>query len=497
MSKRKHKSSPAPSSPLSDALARFQPLLSAAEFARLQTELQRPLHLSLRANPLKCPYPAQSAAEWAARYAWQLQPVPYCPAGWWVTQFQSPPSQALEHHMGHFYIQDAASMLPVELFDFAGLDAPLILDLAASPGGKTTHLISRANDRGLTIANNSSLDRIQALRIVLQNWGALTSAVAHYPGEKFGTWYPETFDRVLLDAPCSMQGLRSTEAHPMRPITAREQELLARRQLRLLQSAFQAVKVGGQVVYSTCTLAPQEDEGVLQALLDLYPGAVQLDDLTPYLPAPAPAIAEYAGLPYHPTMPRAARLWPHIYGTAGFFAARLTKLVPIESPSEPPPFRPLDKVGLASVLNRDRHTLSTQLERLYGLNLLEWLETNQVQLWQRLDKVYAFPLAFINRFSTLPVQAAGMLLGEHSPEGSFTPSHEWVSRCAGYFTTGRLILPPEQLTPWMRGEDIQGKPTTSLPVGATAIVFDEQNRLLGRAKVLSGRLKNLLPRRIL
>ncbi len=288
MAKRKQKSPSPSSSPLSDALVRFQPLLSAGEFARLQDELQRPLHLSLRANPLKCPHPAQSAAEWAARYAWELQPVPYCPAGWWVTQFQSPPSQTLEHHMGHFYIQDAASMLPVELFDFTGLDSPLILDLAASPGGKTTHLISRANDRGLTLANDSSLDRIQALRIVLQNWGALSSVVAHYPGEKFGAWYPNTFDHVLLDAPCSMQGLRSTEAHPMRPITAREQESLAKRQARLLQSAFQAVKVGGQVVYSTCTLAPQEDEGVLQALLDLYPGAVQLDELTPFCPSQPP-----------------------------------------------------------------------------------------------------------------------------------------------------------------------------------------------------------------
>lgn len=497
MAKRKQKLSAPPPSPLSESLARFQPLLSAAEFARLQAELQRPLYLSLRVNPLKCPNPSQSVLEWAARYGWQLQPVPYCPTGWWVTQFQTPPSQVLEHRLGHFYIQDAASMLPVELFDFTGLEAPLILDLAASPGGKTTHLISRAADNGLTLANDSSQDRIQALRIVLQNWGALSSAVTHFPGEKFGAWYPNTFDRVLLDAPCSMQGLRATEAHPLRTITPREQQALAKRQLRLLESAIRAVNVGGQVVYSTCTLSPEENEGVLQALLDLYPGAVQVDDLTPYLPASAPALAQFNGSAYHPAIPNAARLWPHLYGTAGFFAARLTRLTAVEGPEEMPPFRPLEKVRLVPVLNRERRALSIELERLYGFNLLEWMETRQLQLWQRLENLYVFPLAFVTHFSTLPAQAAGILLGQRSPEGDFIPSHEWVSRCASQFTSGTLTLPADQVNAWLRGEDLPGKPACDLPVGATAIILDEENRLLGRGKILSGRLKNLLSRRIL
>ena len=88
-------------------------------------------------------------------------------------------------------------MLPVELFDLKPDSDQLILDMAASPGGKTTHLISRSGDQSLVIANDSSPDRVTALRLVLQTWGAANTAVTNFPGEKFGGWFPETFDLWL------------------------------------------------------------------------------------------------------------------------------------------------------------------------------------------------------------------------------------------------------------------------------------------------------------
>ncbi len=82
------------------------------------------------------------------------------------------------------------------------------------------------------IANDSSRDRITALRLVMQSWGAINIAATQYPGEKYGAWFPETFDRVLLDAPCSMQGLRATESHGIRAISQNEILSLSRRQTR-------------------------------------------------------------------------------------------------------------------------------------------------------------------------------------------------------------------------------------------------------------------------
>jgi 16S rRNA (cytosine1407-C5)-methyltransferase len=232
-------------------LQRYQLLLPANDYAQLRAEIERPLFPALRANPLKVD-PGTALKDWAERYHWESIPVPFCPTGIQVKDSEKPISQTIEHRLGYYYIQDAASMLPVELFDFpvqgpgATSTSPLILDLAASPGGKTTHLASRTGDSGLIIANDASQSRITALRLVLHNWGAVNCAITHFPGEMYGSWYPETFDRVLLDAPCSMESLRSSESHPFRPITPTERSSLAQRQERLLESAIQSTKIGGR-----------------------------------------------------------------------------------------------------------------------------------------------------------------------------------------------------------------------------------------------------------
>ena len=498
MSKRKHsaaKLEPA-TSPLDAALGRFRPLLSVQAFASLMEELQQPLYPALRANPLKCE-PQPALQDWAGRYGWQTRPVPYCPTGRQVLSAGTPISQTLEHRLGFYYIQDAASMLPAELFDFERLESPRVLDLAASPGGKTTHLLSRTGDHGLVIANDSSQERLTALRIVLQNWGAASSAVTHFPGEKFGAWFPETFDRVLLDAPCSMQGLRAAEGHPMRSITEREQAALAHRQAGLLESALQAVKVGGQVVYSTCTLSPEEDEGVLDALLKQYPRSFAIDDLSQRLGRPAPALAADGERTFDPAVQNAARLWPQVFGTAGFFAARLTKLAPLERSlsAQEPPSRSLVRAGFEPLERRLAASLLARLNDLYGWDGVSILEQYGLELWRRGAVIYLLPQAYLAQFAAFPVQSLGLVLGEEAPDG-FVPSHEWAARFGRWLSAGIYRLPAERLPAWLRGEDIQGRPTTSLPRGSIAIVQDEEGRVLGRGKVLSGRLRNLLPRRL-
>ncbi len=240
-------------SPKESALERFKTLLSARELELLLAELQKPLDPAFRVNPLKAQ--AGAVSYWAERYGWELYPVPYCAEGWRVGSAKTSLSQTIEHRLGFYYIQDAASMLPVELFDWEGLDEPLVLDMAASPGGKTTHLVAKTGDRGLVLANDSSADRITPLRLVLQNWGALHSAVLNFHGEKYGSWFPNTFDRVLLDAPCSMQGLRSSEAHPMRGISGARTHRAG---------SAPAAPVGKRV--------PSGAPGRADRVFDLYPG---------------------------------------------------------------------------------------------------------------------------------------------------------------------------------------------------------------------------------
>lgn len=494
MSRRRKSASTAPSSSQtrSSALEQFRSLLGEDEYQSLLAELERPLLPAFRINTLKTS--PQAVEEWCEWYGWQVQAVAFCPTGWQVQQARIPISQTLEHRFGHYYIQDAASMLPAELFDLPPSPHPLVLDMAASPGGKTTHLISRTFDRGLVLANDAGLERITPLRLVLQNWGTVNTAVTRFPAEKLGRWFPHTFDWVLLDAPCSMQSLRPTEAHPMRPISSREQSHLVRRQTAMLIAALAAVKPGGQVVYSTCTLAPQEDEAVLDEVLKRFPHSFQVDEVANRLPRPAPALAAAFGQTFHPQVQNALRLWPHRFSTSGFFAARLIRTGEIDLPAEPPPSRPLRETGQQPLNRPQVQEISNWLKDNYGFELISLLEYYHLELWRSAASIFAVPSAFLEYFNNLPCQMLGLKVLEETPEG-WQPAHEWISRFADQVQSGRLTLPAVLVEDWLKGKDV-AMPTATVKSPPVWIVFDEHNRFIGRGRATGQTLKNLLPRRM-
>ena len=492
MTRKKGAKTPRATSGFAESLERLKPLVPIDQLPLLLDELKKPLRSAIRVNLLKSSM--EDVQDWADRYSWHLSQLPFCPTGYRVDSASLSISQTLEHKMGNYYIQDAASMLPVEFFDFSEVFSPLILDLAASPGGKTTQLISNTMDRGLIIANDSNQSRIPALRSILQNWSAANIAITRFAGEQFGNWFQNTFDAVLLDAPCSMEGLRATDAHPLRSISDRERTGLARRQISLLESALRATRIGGQVVYSTCTLAPEEDESVLDALLSKYPGSFRIEKIPSRLLVDAPALSQYHSQTYDRQMPNAARLWPHIFGTAGFFAARLVKLADIQGDKSPPPQFDIEKAGYYRLKKKEVEPILDILKGQYGFDLQSWLDEQQLEIWQKSSKVYAFPEMYLQRFNDFPFQGLGMSMAESTPEG-WQLSHEFCSRFGRYFTAGIFSLPPDRYGSWLRGEDQQGLPLPEVD-NPLVVVVDEWSRNLGRGKILSDRLKNLLPRRL-
>ena len=471
----------------------FAHLLDTRTYAALLKSLKQPLLPSIRVNPLKVTV-EDAIREWSLAYGWALKPVPYCPSGYWIENSQAPVSQTWEHRLGQYYIQDAASMLPAELFDFPLQPGALVLDMAASPGGKTTHMAARLGDRNVIVANDSSASRLTALRLVLRNWGAANTGVTCYPGQRFGDMCPGLFDAVLLDAPCSMQGLRSTETHPVRAITAREQSGLALRQQRLLESAVLATRPGGQIVYSTCTLSPEEDEGVIDGVLKRFGSDLQLDDISSAMPEDARGILQDKDVTYSEEVRKAARLWPHIYGTAGFFAARFTRLdAPAHSTTRENMWGRQNRYELLP--HKQLAGLIQQWQDQYRFPLEEILEEHQLVVIQSGRDLHAAPNWFFGGGYFLSLSSAGLPLAELTPDG-YLPAHDWMARFESKFGSVRYLLPDEQVNLWLRGSDIPGILEGRFSMRQVVLVSDNRGRYLGLAKILKDRLKNLLPRRV-
>lgn len=474
-------------------LERYRHLLSPADFEQLKNEIIQPLSLTIRINLLKH-QPWEMTERLRGLYGWKLDPIAFCPSGFRVTSYTEPPSQIIEHRMGDFYIQEAASMLPAELFDFSKASQPLILDMAASPGGKTIHLADLSRDRGLIIANDGSRARLPALQMVLRKWGAINQAVTCLPGEQFAQITRERFDYVLLDAPCSMEGLRAAASHKMRAISAKERGRLAMRQQKLLVSALKAVKMGGQVVYSTCTLAPEENESVLAAVLDDYPNAFRVDALQNKLPFTAPGLDHFSEAQYPPGIRHSIRLWPHLFHTAGFFSARLTKIndIVIRHPSHLNLAKSTPPILLP---DKETQTICRMLMDQYGYDLVSLMEKQNLALLQEKNILSLIPMIYVNEFAVLPKMSIGLRLGERV-DNEFIPAHEFAARFGHAFKNGKIQLDDAQLEPWLRGENLQSYSAPALRKGRVVVVTDIHGRNLGRGKILINQLKNLLPNRL-
>jgi 16S rRNA (cytosine1407-C5)-methyltransferase len=471
---------------LFERLERYDQFLDPGERARLREALEQPRLPAIRVNTLKIGI-EQARQTWPERYGWTVQPVSFCAAGWQITGYDQPLGDTLEFQNGYYYIQDAASMLPAEMFsDHA---APLILDLAAAPGGKTTHLASRYADRGVILANDTSAKRITALRANLQNWGVFGALVTNYPGERLGRWFPETFDRVLIDAPCSGDTLRITTGRKTRTISDREHEALCQRQEALLLSAFQAVRPGGEIVYSTCTMSPAEDEAVLDDLLRRYPQQAVIDRVD-HLMVDAPGLDSDGRAVFDPQVRHAIRLWPHLYQTSGFFAARIRKTESIPVEPEPIPSRAWEQSGLTRISDKIEAQIVAQWAQDFGFAV----RPESITLWQRDKLIFAIPARLVAVFAGLPHAAAGLMIGQQDGE-RFIPSHELITRFEAQFTRPRLALADDQRALWLAGRDLRGVSDVPYPPGALILLEDEQGRFLGRGSVQRDRVRNLLPKR--
>lgn len=234
-----------------------------------------------------------------------------------------PLSHSLAFFRGEFNYQSISSQLPVLVLD--PQPGETILDMAASPGSKSTQIAALMKNQGRLILNEVSGRRLRALIANTHRAGLVNDVVLQIPGQRTGTMFPEFFDRVMVDAPCSALGTLPAHFDEINNWWSKSTlTRLANLQFQLLVSAIKAVKVNGVIVYSTCSIAPEENELLIDKILKEYP--VEIESVPLFAGDRfKPALNKYQDKELNTELKKAARTYPHLHSMEGFFIVRLKK----------------------------------------------------------------------------------------------------------------------------------------------------------------------------
>ena len=268
------------------------------EYPAFLESLERPRAVALRFNPLKGDAPEMPFTQ---------NNVPWEPAGFYYDP-EARPGLHPYHEAGVYYLQEASAMAPVALLD--PQPGEKVCDLCAAPGGKTTQIAGRMRGEGFLLCNEINPKRAKILARNIERMAVPNALVTNEHPEKLENRFPGFFDRVLVDAPCSGEGMFRKEEAAVTDWSQETVEMCARRQAEILDSAANMVRPGGRLVYSTCTFAPEEDEEAVAAFLERHPEF-------------APEIMETPW--FVPVENGGHRMWPHKLLGEGHFAAVLKK----------------------------------------------------------------------------------------------------------------------------------------------------------------------------
>jgi 16S rRNA C967 or C1407 C5-methylase (RsmB/RsmF family)/NOL1/NOP2/fmu family ribosome biogenesis protein len=482
-------------------------LLGEHEAAELAAALERPAQRGLRLQHDRIDLPTLRA-----QVDWRLDPLPWTPHGYLVDPGDEAPGATPLHEAGAFYLQDPSAMAPAAAL--AVRPGERVIDLAAAPGGKATALaadLAVAGDAadGVLVANDVHPRRVAELARNLERVGARTTRVTQATPAAWARHAPGTFDAVLLDAPCSGEGMFRKSDEARRAWSPETVAACAARQDELLADAARLLAPGGRLLYATCTFAPEENEAVVAALLrrrpDLRLATLRIAGTDPGLPA----AAEAHDLPADGW----ARIWPQRAPGDGHVLALLERdpdAPGLEASAEdlgrtasrgPRGRPPRDRRGTRDGVERPATPETRAAWRAFARDAApglpevpgEALVEQGGMLWWR---------AGGNALAGLPSLRPGLALGRLQG-GRWIPSHALAQALRPGEARARLALPPtgeagrawlsgEEPEPerlWRAGAEVQGDPPED---GWTQVVVAGCG--LGWARVDGRRVRNLYPK---
>lgn len=409
------------------------------EFDAFLRAYDRPRAVGLRLNPLK--------TRDSLNLPFTLRPVGWSETGYFYDSAQRPGLHPW-HEAGLYYLQEPSAMAPAELLE--PRPGERILDLCAAPGGKSTQIAGKMAGQGLLVCSEYSPKRAKILSQNIERMGIANALVLNETTDRLAERFPGWFHRVLVDAPCSGEGMFRKEAAAIQDWSPENVALCAQRQSQILADAAQMVAPGGRLVYSTCTFSPQENEETILAFLDAHP---EFQEVRPSAPFFTPAQVGY-------------RLWPHKLLGEGHYVAVLEKTGGVE---DAPRHQEGDK--LPAVWREMAGELGITLPRGKAVPF---------------GKTWFWAPEELPELKGLRVLRPGLELGE-AASGRFTPAHALALWLKTANTVRDLDPNSRETTDYLAGETLPGeeKGWTLMTVGGVS---------LGWAKGSGGMLKNHYPK---
>ncbi len=293
-------------------ISRMQEMLGP-EFDDFMDSYNQPRYYGLRVNTLKV-----SVARFIEISPFGLEPVPWVNEGFYVSENDRPAKHPY-YHAGLYYIQEPSAMITVAVLDPQPGDR--VLDLCAAPGGKSTQIAARLAGQGVLVANDTSHERTKSLVRNMEMFGVRNYIVLNELPMKLAQHFPGYFDKIVVDAPCSGEGMFRKDPFAVKSWREFSAVKCTAMQKNILKYASSMLKPGGYLVYSTCTFAPEENEGMIDRFLA---------DHSEFEPAEiGPFHGVSAGRPEwtggRTELSKTIRLWPHKIKGEGHFVALLKK----------------------------------------------------------------------------------------------------------------------------------------------------------------------------
>ena len=296
--------------------------LLGPEYEAFRGSLEEERLQGLRANGLKASEEG-AGEEFQKRFqekfqGFGLSPVPWAADGFYYSS-AARPGKSPFHEAGAYYIQEPSAMAVVSLLD--PRPGERVLDLCAAPGGKTSHAASRMGGRGLLVSNEIHPARARILSQNVERMGCRNAVVTCQDPAGLTEYFPEFFDKIIVDAPCSGEGMFRKDQEAREQWSPENVALCAGRQRQILHCAAAMLRPGGMLVYSTCTFAPEEDEGSVESFLEDHPEFQIVQGRT--LPGLSSGRPEWVG--GRRELAATFRIWPHLAEGEGHYLALLRK----------------------------------------------------------------------------------------------------------------------------------------------------------------------------